>query len=178
MVSFCHISILGLGRLNFRFSGVMSILDAATADLANLINRLDLEATPDGSPLRRTPRSAQSIPRDVEEDTLDFLGKTNSLQDSPLRMLQSQRTSSTSLSSLRPYSFAGGAEFRSAVQAAAISNAAKSQIELINQNILPWQMLNAPLEEVMDQLNPPMEDRKSTRLNSSHSGESRMPSSA
>ena len=84
--------------------GVLSILDAATNDLAQLINNLDLEATPN------TPDI--SLSRPVSKD---FIDKFNG---SPVRRTRSvtrhvpgelgSRPSTVSISSLRPYAQSRG----------------------------------------------------------------------
>ena len=82
------------------FTGVLLILDAATNDLALLINTLDLQATPitpDMTPLRPSP-----LP--VEEVASEYDGsppKKALVADSPLK--KTLRSSMSSISSLRPY---------------------------------------------------------------------------
>ncbi|KAJ3908042.1 hypothetical protein F5879DRAFT_794348 [Lentinula edodes] len=107
--------------------GVISILSAATNDLAQLINHLDLEATPgatpgkspDASPWRRTAGFQSS--------------DTN--QDSPTK--KTLRGTMTSISSLRPY-----AQYRELTTA----KPANSQ-DLLDQQIAPWPVLNSYLPQ-------------------------------
>lgn len=71
-------------------TGVLSLLDAATNDLASLINRLDLEATPgstNASPLKLSA-------------FLDSQESPTKMRSSPNHLL---RDSQASISSLRPY---------------------------------------------------------------------------
>ncbi|KAJ7473614.1 hypothetical protein B0H11DRAFT_2036563 [Mycena galericulata] len=68
--------------------GVLTLLDAATNDLAQLITHLDLEATP-GTP---SPARGPIVPR-------------KSWQDSPTSKSKTLRASDGSVSSLRPYAF-------------------------------------------------------------------------
>ena len=97
---------------------MISLLDAATNDLAQLINRLDLEATPDMTPMSgRSPSSF--YPSDVGSPT-----KYRMTLESPVKTL---RANAASVSSLRPY-------------AKTVSTA---QGRGIGQNIAPWATLNA-----------------------------------
>ncbi|CCM05311.1 uncharacterized protein FIBRA_07525 [Fibroporia radiculosa] len=108
-------------------SGVLSILDAATNDLASLINRLDLEATPGSttaSPFQRSP-----IHRDAEESPL----KKRAIGDSPLKL--ELRGSMASIQSLRPY-----AQAQRSVSAT--TQQPTDPKRLIGQQIAPWSELN------------------------------------
>jgi hypothetical protein len=99
----------------------MSILDAATNELAQLINHLDLEATPgtpDVSPLRPSLQDSTSKKNDPE---------------SPLRA--GLRESMASMSSLRPYG-------QPQTQPLAPAAQPKHGVELIGQQIAPWTTLN------------------------------------
>ncbi|KAG0697268.1 hypothetical protein DFH29DRAFT_160061 [Suillus ampliporus] len=99
-------------------NAVMSLLDAATNDLAQLINRLDLQATPDMSPMSgRSPSLFASS--EAGSPT-----KHRMTLESPVKGL---RPSAASVSSLRPY-------------AKTMSTAA---VQSIGQNIAPWATLNA-----------------------------------
>ncbi|KAL4261714.1 hypothetical protein AB1N83_006845 [Pleurotus pulmonarius] len=85
--------------------GTMSILSAATNELAQLINNLDLEATPntpDLTPLRPSPSlSATNTPSQSNTNSPSRDGQSKSLlPESPLRGL---RASMASITSLRPY---------------------------------------------------------------------------
>ncbi|OCH91742.1 hypothetical protein OBBRIDRAFT_833966 [Obba rivulosa] len=109
--------------------GVISILDAATNDLASLINRLDLEATPassaNTSPIRLTPfqSGGQESP----------LKKRAVTMTSPLKT--ELRESMASISSLRPYAKA---------QNAAAETVRKSSdvARYVGQQIAPWSELD------------------------------------
>ncbi|KAI0696589.1 hypothetical protein BC835DRAFT_853465 [Cytidiella melzeri] len=127
--------------------GVLSILDAATNDLASLINRLDLEATPasrNNSPLNRSPISLRRSPSTA---SLGMPGEGspskarytfNKDTDAPLLQVAASRTS------LRPYA---------AMQSSTLRNPAipanrqqgMDPIEhrkLIGQQIVPWSALD------------------------------------
>ncbi|TDL15218.1 hypothetical protein BD410DRAFT_845384, partial [Rickenella mellea] len=80
--------------------GVMTILDAATADLASLINRLDLEATPDSSPRSYHTGSTRKQFQHDEDDTQNTFPHR---LDSPLKKIAKAKASVSSLRSLRPY---------------------------------------------------------------------------
>ncbi|KAF8814601.1 hypothetical protein BYT27DRAFT_7249906 [Phlegmacium glaucopus] len=120
--------------------GVLSILDAATNDLALLINTLDLQATPatpDMTPLRPSPLTAEKIAA-AEYDGSPR--KKGLLADSPLK--NTLRSSMSSISSLRPY-----AQSRGTVK----PNVSKPSVAaLIAQQITPWPTLIqglSPLKE-------------------------------
>ena len=118
------------------FIGVLSILDAATNDLALLINTLDLQATPmtpDMTPLRPSP-----LPVEEVASELDGSSKKKALiADSPLK--KTLRSSMSSISSLRPY-----AQSRGAVK----QNMSKpSMSTIIGQQIAPWPTGLSPLKE-------------------------------
>ncbi|KAF9482957.1 hypothetical protein BDN70DRAFT_892146 [Pholiota conissans] len=93
--------------------GVLSILDAATNDLALLINNLDLQATPstpgDLTPLRPLSASADATPSDASQSqsqtpTLSLKKARRNVADSPLKTLRkNQLATMSSVSSLRPY---------------------------------------------------------------------------
>jgi len=113
---------------------LVSILDAATNDLALLINTLDLQATPitpDMTPLRPSPLPTED----------DGSPKKNTLvADSPLK--KTLQSSMSSISSLRPY-----AQSRGAVK----PNGSKPPMStIIAQQIAPWPTLIqglSPLKE-------------------------------
>ncbi|KAI0794946.1 hypothetical protein C8Q75DRAFT_791510 [Abortiporus biennis] len=122
--------------------GVLSILDAATNDLASLINRLDLEATPassNGSPLRQSPSFFHGSP------TRAILPS----DDSPLRRrpggsprLPDLRSSLSSISSLRPYMLAQEkTKPEPPVQQRPCIPPSRRQ-GMIGQNIAPWSALD------------------------------------
>ncbi|KZT25561.1 hypothetical protein NEOLEDRAFT_1178340 [Neolentinus lepideus HHB14362 ss-1] len=107
--------------------GYISILDAATNDLASLIDRLDLQATPksiDTSPLR--PQDSWTVPpcpREPQEDGSPVKRRA-SVSDAPKE--PTLRTSMASISSLRPY----------AQSRRGFSIPAPAQ--MIGQQIAPW----------------------------------------
>ncbi|KIJ60131.1 hypothetical protein HYDPIDRAFT_32553 [Hydnomerulius pinastri MD-312] len=102
-------------------NAVISLLDAATNDLAQLINRLDLEATP-GTP-DMTPMSRRS-PFSLERSNNMSPSKNRLTMESPVKGL---RASAASVTSLRPY---------------AMSCSRTTGMQL-GQNIAPWSTLNA-----------------------------------
>ncbi|KAF8839757.1 hypothetical protein BDN67DRAFT_736710 [Paxillus ammoniavirescens] len=102
-------------------NGVMSLLDAATNDLAQLINRLDLEATP-GTP-DMTPMSQRS-PFSLGRQNGATPAKNRLTMESPVKGL---RANTLSVTSLRPYA----------------QSCSKDAGVRIGQNIAPWSMLNA-----------------------------------
>ncbi|KAG1727136.1 hypothetical protein EDB19DRAFT_1914356 [Suillus lakei] len=108
---------------------VMSLLDAATNDLAQLINRLDLQATPDMSPMSGCSPSlfASSQPGSpTKRMTLE----------SPIKRL---RANAASVTSLRPY-------------AKTISTAV---VPSIGQHIAPWATLNAGISPAKSDAHAP-----------------------
>ena len=81
----------------------LSVLEAANSDLASLINRLDLEATPDS----KASRPVSFAITDPPASTRFILGESENpapggVDDSPLKKMTGSRASITSL---RPYSF-------------------------------------------------------------------------
>ena len=107
--------------LPFFFLGVISILDAATNDLALLIKTLDLQATlmtPDLTPLRPSPLPALPV-EEVSAEYDDNPKRKALVAESPLK--KTLRSSMSSISSFRPY-----AQFRGAVK----SNASRPSIIL------------------------------------------------
>ncbi|KAF8122215.1 hypothetical protein EV363DRAFT_1558093 [Boletus edulis] len=99
---------------------VMSLLDAATNDLAQLINRLDLEATP-GS-VEMTPISQRSP--FVPDPAANSPPNVRLTTESPVK---APRRKNSSMTSLRPY---------------AQSSSKNTGVQLW-QNIAPWSTLNA-----------------------------------
>ena len=115
------------------FIGVLSILDAATNDLALLINTLDLQVTPSTPNL--TPLRASPLPADEVADYDGSPKKGALVADSPLK--KTLRSSMSSISSLRPY-----AQSRSTVK--------PPMSTIIAQQIAPWPTLVqglSPLKE-------------------------------
>lgn len=104
-------------------NAVISLLDAATNDLAQLINRLDLEATPGSRDL--SPRSNRS-PSLLDQHGSPTPLKNRLTMDSPVRAL---RTNVASITSLRPYGQ---------------PSSTVGQVQ-IGQNIAPWATLNASI---------------------------------
>lgn len=79
-------------RSNFSsLLGVIKILDSATSDLACLINRLDLEATPTASPVGESPRSTYLDRSRVEAPNPEVVVKKPSKQLSIENLLGSLR---------------------------------------------------------------------------------------
>ncbi|KAJ3980260.1 hypothetical protein F5890DRAFT_1557848 [Lentinula detonsa] len=101
--------------------GVISILSAVTNDLAQLINHLDLEATPGATPGTPSP-DASPWRRPVGFQTP---------QDSPTK--KTLRGTMTSISSLRPYAQSRGST---------IVKSGNAQ-DLLDQQIAPWPVLNS-----------------------------------
>ncbi|KAG8220621.1 hypothetical protein J3R82DRAFT_2877 [Butyriboletus roseoflavus] len=101
-------------------NAVMSLLDAATNDLAQLINRLDLEATP-GS-VEMTPMSHRS--QFFLEPCANSSSNNRLTGESPVKGL---RRTNSSMTSLRPY----------------VQLGSKSVGVQLGQNIAPWSTLNA-----------------------------------
>ncbi|KAG1849200.1 hypothetical protein F4604DRAFT_1811164 [Suillus subluteus] len=112
---------------------VMSLLDAATNDLAQLINRLDLQATPDMSPMSgRSPSLLASSQAGSPTKRITL--------ESPVKRL---RANAASVTSLRPY-------------AKTISTAV---VPSIGQHIAPWATLNAGISPAKS---PPRDSHEAT----------------
>ncbi|KAF7982388.1 hypothetical protein HWV62_28475 [Athelia sp. TMB] len=131
-------------------SGVMSVLSAATNDLAQLINYLDLEATPatpDCSPIQPELTSAERIARgwSASQPPLTVRQRVQALE-SPIKKQPGLREKVASISSLRPYALR--------TQAAPTVPEQKGQpaiAKLIGQQIAPWSELDwetSPLKKV------------------------------
>ena len=106
------------------FIGVLSILDAATNNLALLINTLDLQVTP--STPNMTPLQASPLPA---EEVADYDGSPKKgafVTDSPLK--KTLQSSMSSISSLHPY-----AQSHSTVK--------PPMSTIITQQIAPWPTL-------------------------------------
>ncbi|KAI0938313.1 hypothetical protein AcV5_000019 [Taiwanofungus camphoratus] len=108
--------------------GVLSILDAATNDLASLINRLDLEATPASS--TKTSPVKPVWPQNNDESPIK---KRIFGTGSPLKT--ELRESNASISSLRPY----GKLFTAGATGMQQPSCPK---QVIGQQIAPWSELN------------------------------------
>lgn len=87
--------------------GVLSILDAATNELASLINRLDLEATPastaQGSPLRPLHGSPSIASLGKPGDDSPLKAKKHILEKTRDAPVLAKQSSFASVNSLRPY---------------------------------------------------------------------------
>ncbi|KAI0339201.1 hypothetical protein BDW22DRAFT_606971 [Trametopsis cervina] len=126
--------------------GVLSILDAATNDLASLINRLDLEATPasrNNSPLKRSPLSLRRSPSTMS------LGRPGDGSPSKVKYTFNKDTdaplleSASSISSLRPYAQLQAAPlFNPAPPTRQQAMAPADARKLIGQQIVPWSSLD------------------------------------
>ncbi|KAF7437378.1 hypothetical protein PC9H_004217 [Pleurotus ostreatus] len=132
--------------------GTMSILSAATNELAQLINNLDLEATPntpDLTPLRPSPSlSATNTPSQSNTNSPSREGQSRSLlPESPLRGL---RASMASITSLRPYAQSRDLERRT--NEPTIQSQQCHQFN-IGVEIAPWPTLKsvAPKEQLKTQ---------------------------
>ncbi|KAI5117598.1 hypothetical protein M0805_006712 [Coniferiporia weirii] len=106
--------------------GVIQILDAVTTDLASLVNRLDLEVTPNATPRRMASGSAPST-----RVRLD-----NTLDGSPVKSTFKTLLNEKSDSSLRSY-------------AQHLRNAS-STMDFPGQQISPWPTSNTQLEVAHD----------------------------
>ncbi|GLB36845.1 hypothetical protein LshimejAT787_0311320 [Lyophyllum shimeji] len=127
--------------------GVLSILDAATNDLAQLINHLDLEATPatpDMTPLRPSAALFGSLSKGGSPG--DYDSPTKSKTKNPTALLDNPAKKSPhnvpSFSSIRPYS---QSRKNSSPAPAAKSSAAE---QFIGQPITPWPTLLQNLSPV------------------------------
>ncbi|THG95127.1 hypothetical protein EW026_g6465, partial [Hermanssonia centrifuga] len=140
--------------------GVLSLLDAATNDLASLISRLDLEATPGSntnSPLGPLPSlrespSFASLGQDSPLKPKNYTS-TNSTHDRPLVPHSGElllRDSMASISSLRPYAEAQAyAHAKAQAQLHSTAPSTRQQAMdptqarmLIGQQIVPWSALD------------------------------------
>ena len=119
----------------------MSLLDAATDDLASLINRLDLEATPctpDVSPLGSARRTLAS--RNSFESPLTRAKSSRTVTGSPMRAgLRASATSS--VVSLRPYAEKSASPKVAVIPAETIKQQSGNE-HLVAQHISPWEDLN------------------------------------
>ena len=112
---------------------MLSLLDAATNDLASLINRLDLEATPastNNTPLRLSPfQNAEGSPL-----------KSRAIhRSSPLR--GELRESTASIASLRPYAKSQSSAFPPKLVPKPSQTLSKASA-LVGQQIAPWTELD------------------------------------
>ncbi|KAL5532249.1 hypothetical protein ACEPAF_5818 [Sanghuangporus sanghuang] len=112
------------GVIGDKDTGVIRILDNATSDLACLINRLDLEATPTASPVGESPRSGLLERSRVEDSKPDVVVKK------PAKQLSIENL----LGSLRAYTHRR--------KAASISAA-----ETLGRHIVPWPQEDIELKQ-------------------------------
>ena len=134
----------------------MSILDAATDDLASLINRLDLEATPctpDVSPFASARRSLTNRESTATfESPLTRAKRFKSTTGSPLRADLLNRASTTSsVASLRPYAERKNKSPRSDPPQTEVKKPQSGNEHLVGQHIFPWEDLNwnvSPIKKV------------------------------
>ena len=130
---------------NFSRLGVLSILSAATNDLALLINTLDLQATPSTPDI--TPFKS-SIVKNQADSAVNQVNTRNQETESPLR--KTLRRQVSSLASLRPYAQSRGygtskpsSNITTAVESHALETKKQNHADLIGQQIAPWPVLIA-----------------------------------
>ena len=134
----------------------MSLLDAATDDLASLINRLDLEATPctpDISPLtsvRGSLTNRESIA--TLESPSTHAKRMRTTTGSPLRTGLLNRASTTSsVASLRPYAVRKSTSPKLNAGPVEAKKTQSGNEHLAGQHIYPWEDLNwnvSPIKKV------------------------------
>lgn len=133
----------------------MSLLDAATDDLASLINRLDLEATPctpDISPFASLQRSlANRGSTATLESPLTRAKRLRTATGSPLRTGLNRASTTSSVASLRPYAQRKSISPKSDVPKAGTKKPQSGNEHLVGQHITPWEDLNwnvSPIKKV------------------------------
>lgn len=134
----------------------MSVLDAATDDLASLINRLDLEATPctpDISPFASIQRSLVNRESTATlESPLTRARRFRTATGSPMRVGLLNRASTTSsVASLRPYAQRKSMSPRSDAPKVETKKLQSGNEHLVGQHISPWEDLNwnvSPIKKV------------------------------
>ena len=133
----------------------MSLLDAATDDLASLINRLDLEATPrtpDVSPLSSSQRSlANRGSTATLESPLTHAKRFRTTTGSPLRTGLNRASTTSSVASLRPYAERKSISPKFNVVPAEAKKPQSGNEHLVGQHISPWEDLNwnvSPIKKV------------------------------
>ncbi|KAF8959872.1 hypothetical protein BDZ97DRAFT_1666634 [Flammula alnicola] len=142
--------------------GVLSILDAATNDLALLINNLDLQATPstpDLTPFRPSPLS--TVEKATPTGGAGFDGSPKNLKkhlvaESPLK--KSYLATVSSVSSLRPYAQSRG--YSKPTTTTTTTTAASSASNNVNAALIAKQI--APWATLMQGLSPVKEKPKAT----------------
>ena len=142
----------------------ISLLDAATDDLASLINRLDLEATPctpDVSPFSSAQRSlANRESTATLESPLTRAKRLRTATGSPLRMGLLNRASTTSsVASLRPYAQRKVTSPKSDVPQVEPKKPQSGNEHLVGQHISPWEDLNWNVSPIKKVNEPPPSTR-------------------
>ena len=124
----------------------MNILDAATDDLALLINTLDLQATPGTTPGSSKPTPMRPMPMplvDVSKPENASIPASSAV--SPLKIVPktlASRENTASITSLRPY-----AQSRSS---SGTSLKKKRTMELLGKTVSAWPNTLSPLKETKD----------------------------
>jgi serine/arginine repetitive matrix protein 2 len=138
----------------------LSLLDAATDDLASLINRLDLEATPctpDVSPFASAQRSL--INRESAatlESPLMHAKRFRTTTGSPLRTgLLSRASTTSSVVSLRPYAQRKSTSPKVGSVPAETKKPQKGNEHLAAQHISPWEDLDWNVSPIKKAKAPP-----------------------
>ena len=134
----------------------MSLLDAATNDLASLINRLDLEATPcapDVSSFTSVQRSlANHESAATLESPLTRARRHRTTTGSPLRMgLLNRANTISSVASLRPYTEKKSTGTTSGAPKVEAKTLQGGNEHLVGHHIFPWEDLNwnvSPIKKV------------------------------
>ena len=133
----------------------LSLLDAATDDLASLINRLDLEATPrtpDVSPFASAQRSlANRGSTTTLESPLTHAKRFRSTTGSPLRTSLNRASTTSSVASLRPYAQRKSTSPKFDASPVEMKKPQTGNEHLIGQHISPWEDLNwnvSPIKKV------------------------------
>lgn len=133
----------------------MSLLDAATDDLASLINRLDLEATPctpDVSPLASVQRSlANRGSAATLESPLSHAKHFRTATGTPLRTGLNRASTTSSVASLRPYAQRKSASPKFDAAPVEPNKQQNGNEHLVGQHISPWEDLNwnvSPIKKV------------------------------
>ena len=134
----------------------ISLLDAATDDLASLINRLDLEATPctpDVSPFASAQRSLVNRESTATlESPLTRAKRFRTTTGSPLRTGLLNRASTTSsVASLRPYAERKSTSPKFNAPKVETKKPQRGNEHLVGQHISPWEDLNwnvSPIKKV------------------------------
>ncbi|KAF8580290.1 hypothetical protein K439DRAFT_1637168 [Ramaria rubella] len=143
----------------------ISALEAANSDLASLINRLDLEATPDSKASRPVsfaitdPTTSSRMTLGEPESPVRWRG---GFDDSPLK----KKIASTSITSLRPYAHAqprdkssGPSEGAATLRGSSVLTVGRAAIppvpSLVGRPIMPWSSLasNCGLQDAVKPLN-------------------------